>query len=291
MGELTLSMFFESWVLFRDSVLAGTLAGALLGLMGVYIISKRMVFLSAALSQTSGLGVALAFYAQLHLGISAQVASPTLGAALISFVALAVLMVDRSATSQQRDSLLGLLFLAGACGTLIVGTWIVQEIQDIQTLLFGTAVAVLPEDLDLIVIVCVVLGAVHLVGVRGFTEVAFDPDGSMVRGMPTRTLEAALLITLALAISVITGVLGALPAFAFSVLPAMAAVRLSPNARWAMVLAAIFGASMGFAGYLVAYLYSLPVGAAQTLVGVALVVAVATSKGSIGGVAGWLRRR
>jgi zinc transport system permease protein len=60
--------------------------------------------------------------------------------------------------------------------------------------------------------------------------------------------------------------------FAFSVLPAMAAVRLSRSVPQTLVLAALLGGVAGFVGYLCAYLWHLPVGASQALVAVALVL-------------------
>jgi len=94
-----------------------------------------------------------------------------------------------------------------------------------------------------------------------------------VRGMPAWTLEFLLLASLAVAISVCTRVLGALPAFAFSVLPALAAIRLAPNIPRALVLATVLGAFCGFAGYVLAFIKSYPVGASQAAVGVVIVVA------------------
>ena len=272
-GDLTLRAFFESWALFADSVLAGTVAGALLGFLGVYIVLRRMVFLSAALSQTASFGVTLYFLAA---GIAAPLAkllvSPTVSASLLALAAVLLLTADRSATAARRDALLGVLFLIGAAGTLIVGSRIVQEMHDVQTLLFGSAVAVSPEDFRTLAIVAAIVFAVHAWWWRGFAVALFDPDGAKVRRVPTGALEVALLVTLAIAISVSTRVLGALPTFAFSLFPALAALRLSANVHRAMFLALAFGAISGFAGYLVAFLYELPVGASQAACGLAFPV-------------------
>mgnify|MGYP001549500826 CR=1 FL=1 len=59
---LTLADFFEGWALFEYPALAGAVAGAILGLLGVYVVLRRLVFLSAAVSQAAGLGVVIAFY-------------------------------------------------------------------------------------------------------------------------------------------------------------------------------------------------------------------------------------
>jgi zinc transport system permease protein len=289
---LTLASFFESWELFADAVLAGTLAGALLGFLGVYVVLRRMVFFSAALSQTAGLGVTLAFYLQLHLGVQATLASPLVGALVTTLLAVGALTWRRRGGPAQRgqmdrDGALGVIFLLGGAGTLLVGTRVVQELQDVDSILFGTAVAVLPEDLTQLQVVAALVTALHLWWRRGFTAVTLDPEGARVRGLPTRALEWTLLLTLALAISVSTRILGALPTFAFSVLPALMAVRLGSNVHRSLWLAALLGAGLGFGGYILSYLYEQPVGASQTALGVGLFLITSV----ITGLAQQLRQR
>lgn len=273
----SLASFFAAWEIFQHAALAGALAGALLGFLGVYVVLRRMVFLSAALSQAAGLGVTLAFYAQIYWGFSAAVGSAALGAALVTLLAVYVVMQAKGPGS-NRDSLLGFTYLVGSGGALVVSTRILQELQDIETILFGSAVAVLPREFALVVAMSAAIALLHAVCLRGFILVSFDPEGARIRGLPVRLLDGLLLGSLAVAISVCTRVLGALPVFAFSVLPAMAALRLAANVRRALVLGALFGAISGFGGYLVAFCAKLPVGASQTLVAAALVVLAAMAR-------------
>ena len=265
--EMSLSTFFSSWDLFGDSAMAGAVAGGLLGFLGVYVVLRRMVFLSAALSQTASLGIVVAFFLQLSFGLS--FVSPLLGALVATFVAIVVLTLGVSPS--RRDSMLGFVFLLGASGTILLGTRIVQEIQDVQTLLFGTAVAVVPGDFKLLTGIAILIGVLHLAGWRGFVAVVFDSEDASVRGLPTRAIELVLLLTIALAVSVSTRVLGALPTFAFSVLPGMAALRIARNIQRALWLAAVLGAIAGFSGYLFAFLFELPVGASQAFVALACI--------------------
>jgi zinc transport system permease protein len=271
MGESSLAQFFEAWELFRHAALSGAISGALLGFLGVYVVLRRLVFLTAAISQAAGLGVAAAFYAQIAFAVSPLIASPTIGASLLTLIAILPFALERGWGRGRRDSMLGFGFLVGAAGTLALGTRIVEEVHDIDAILFGSAVAVLPEHFAGVAILAAVLFALHLWWVRGFIAVSFDPAGSRVRGLPVRLLELILFATLALAVSASTRVLGALPTFAFSVLPAMASVRLVPNVFGGLIFAAVLGSAAGFMGYVMAYLYELPVGASQTLVAASFV--------------------
>ncbi|MCA9526408.1 MAG: metal ABC transporter permease [Myxococcales bacterium] len=268
-APLSLDLFFEGWELFREPALAGAIAGALLGLLGVYVVLRRVVFLSAAVSQAAGLGVALSFYAALHLGVAV---SPLVGAAVLT--GLAVLPFVGGGTDARRESLLGVIWLLGSAGTLAVGTRIVAEVTDIQDILFGTAVAVAPEDFARLWQVALALGLLHLWWWRGFAAASFSRDAARVQGLPVRLLDVVLFATLALAVSLTTRTLGALPAFAFSVLPAVAALAVARSVPQALVLATGLGALTGFGGYLLSFRYSLPVGPAQALLGVALVAAL-----------------
>ena len=269
---VTLEVFFDAWELFRAPALAGAIAGGVLGFLGVYIVLRRMVFLSAALSQAAGLGVALSFYAQIQLGLTGFFVSPSVGAATTTLATTALLMGDRAGKGSRRDSLLGLAWLIGAAGTLAVGTRIVQEVQDIQSILFGSAVVVLDEDFAHIVEMAVPMVLLHVWWKRGFIQASFDPDGARVRGLPVTLIEIVLLTTMALAISLCTRVMGALPVFAFSVLPAMAALRVSANVDRALLVAGAIGAASGFGGYLMAFRFQLPVGASQALVAAGFVL-------------------
>jgi zinc transport system permease protein len=264
--------FFDSWELFRDPALTGAIAGLVLGFLGVYVIARRMVFLSAALSQSAGLGVALTFYGQAHFGLSGIAGSPRVGALVVTLATALLLSTERRPAATRRDSLLGLAFLLGSAGTLAISTRLVRDTHDIQSLLFGSAVAVLPEELRFVLYTALAMIALHLWWVRGFMQISTDPDSAAVRGLPVRLLDATLLLSLALAISLFTQVLGALPVFAFSVLPAMAALRVSIHMRMALLVAAFLGGASGFLGYVAAFQYELPVGAAQTLVGIGLVL-------------------
>lgn len=261
----TLGDFFAAWDLFREPSLTGALAGTMLGMMGVYVVLRRMVFLAATVSQAASFGVAGAYLMGLgSLGFAAAVA-PTAGALVMTFVTLWLIASDTSHEQHRRDSLLGFMFLACSAGTLVVGTRIVEEIQDIESVLFGTAVAVLPSDFRLMAVLAVLILGVHIWGWRGFSAVSFDRTGALVRGLPVRGLELGLFIGLGVGLAVSTRVLGALPTFAFTVLPALAAVNIAANVRSCLIIAALLGAISGFGGYLIAFLFEFPVGASQTL--------------------------
>ena len=278
----SLASFFVAWDLFADAVWAGTLAGLLLGMLGVYVVLRGMVFLSAALSQAAGLGVTLAFFVHATWALTGLWASPTLWAAGVTIAATSLFVFVPTQQGVRQDSLLGGIYLFSAAGTLAMATRIVQDLQDIQTLLFGSAVVVLPDEFRLMAGMTTVLMTLHGIWMRGFMQASFDLDGARIRGLPVRLLDAVLLLSLALAISVCTRILGALPVFAFSVLPALAALRIACNVPWALLWGACLGAISGACGYVVAFCWRLPVGASQALTAAALTGLVFVSAAAVG---------
>lgn len=267
----SLALFLESWELFRDPLLVGAVAGAVLGYMGVFVVLRRMVFVSAALSQAAGLGVVVAFFAQIHLGAAAMLADPRLFAVLLT-LGVTGLLAWPGKKRISREGLLALSYLLGGGGALMLGTRISQEAHDIQAILFGTGVLVGPADMAWTLGVGGVVFAWQLWWRRGFLFASLDPEGARVRGLPVAVLDAALLISLAVLVSVATRALGALPVFAFSVLPALAAVAVAPSPAVALAIAAALGLTAGAGGYMLAFFGELPVGASQTFVAGAFVV-------------------
>ena len=115
--SISFESFFQSWELFAQPFLAGTISGAMLGFLGVYILIRNMVFLSAALSQLAGFGITLSLFFQNFISITIP---PLLGA--VSLTGSAVLIITKKIHSQQyKNIFLGVLFLFGSSGTLILG--------------------------------------------------------------------------------------------------------------------------------------------------------------------------
>jgi zinc transport system permease protein len=228
-----------------------------------------MVFVTVAVSQAAGLGVALAFFVGIQLGVEVP---PMVGAVAMSLVATALFALSPARLRLSRESVLGLVYV-GAWGlAVLVGDRIAQESHDIAAILFGTAVLVRPVDFCLVVAALAVVTVVQLGGYRGFVFVAFDPESARVQGLPVRVLDVLHWGLVALAVSVATRALGVLPVFAFAVLPAMGALATTDHLRLALVIAATVGAAAGGLGYVFAFFFEFPVGASQAVTALLLLV-------------------
>lgn len=258
----SLARFLEAYELFHDAILCALVGGAVLGFLSVYVVLRRMVFVSAAVTQSAGLGVALAFFAEVHLGLHLH---PVVGAALLSLLATLLLMMEPARLRLSRESLLGLAYALAGGAAVLVGDRIAQEAHDIENILFGTGVVV--DRLDLVAVIAVGAATLllHLWWFRALTFASFDRTGAAVQGLPVRLLDAALMISIGIMVGVSAKALGALPVFAFSTLSAVAALMLDLRLPWTFALATLAGALSGLGGYLVAYFYEFPVGGSQTV--------------------------
>lgn len=265
--------FMAGWELglYQAPVLAGLIAGIVLGYLGVFVVLRRTVFITATLSQAAGMGVALSFFAGIHWGITVP---PMVGALFASLFATLVFSVPAEKLKLTREALLGLAYIGCWTGAVLVGDAITQEAHDIAGILFGTAVLVRDEDLYALLGVAVLVLTLKGLGHRGFAFATFDPEGARVQGLPVRMLNGVSWVLIALAIGVATRALGVLPVFAFAVLPAMTGLMLSDRLSIALAIAATVGGLSGAAGYVVAFFAELPVGASQAACTVVLFLLV-----------------
>jgi len=254
--------FLDNWTLYRDPILCAVLSGAGLSALGVFVVLRRAVFVTATLSQAAGLGVALAFFAEIHYGLNV----PPVAGALATSALFTWLAGARSAPRLSRETAVGFAFVAASASAVLVGDCISQEAHDIAAILFGTAVLVRPLDLALVAAGTSLSFAALFLFARALTFTGFDPEGARVQGLPVRRLEGMFWALFALEVSVATRALGSLPVFAFAVLPAAAGLVLANELRFALAFAVLFGTLSAALGYLGAFLFALPVGASQAAV-------------------------
>jgi zinc transport system permease protein len=259
--------FWEARFLWEEPLLAALLGAGLLGYLGFFVVLRRVAFMSAALSQVSGLGVAMAFWVGSFFGVSPHDDvgpwfSPVtfaLGFALLGAAAFALPARSRRVAP---ESVVALAYLVSSALVIVVlsSPRIAQEAHEIGDLLFGNAVVVQREHLvELGVGALAVLG-LHAVLFKDFLFTSFDPETAASLGMPVRGLDLALHASLAVAVAVSTRALGALPVFAFLVLPAGAALLFSERLKVVLILSVTFAMVSAALGYWLSWTWSLPTG-------------------------------
>lgn len=260
-----------NWELYRDPILCAVAAGLVLGLLGVYVVSRRIVFVSAALSQVSALGIVGGFFLTSALALSG-VAAAVLPVSLALLLALALVFALAwigERPTMGRDAVLGVAFIVPTAMVLVVGPYIPQEMHSVEALLHGSAVLVRKSDLYAVAIAGALVLVTQFAAFRGFIFASLDPVVARTQGVPVRALDLVLFGSIAIMTGLVTRALGALPTFGLTVLPAIGVLGLKIGLRNVFILAALIGAVSGGGGYIVAYFLDWSVGASQTLVAAA----------------------
>ncbi len=260
--------FLETSFLWFEAVVASVAVAAVCAVIGVYTILRRVVFLPAALSQISGFGVVFAFLLAVWLPwlSGSWVGRPDVIATAITLLAALLLGWMPRPRRLSREAIIGMAYVISSALVVMIGDRIPQESHDIKDILFGNAVAV--EQGQMYVALCVA-GAVlivHGLMLRPFLLASFDSDTARAHGVPTRIVDAALFLTMGLTISTATKTIGAMPVFAFSILPASAALKLFHDIRLVFLSAALIGAASAFLGYYISFVWSFPTGACMVAV-------------------------
>jgi zinc transport system permease protein len=262
----TFKEFIDSYYLWRDPIIVGAISGAICGFLGVYIVFRRIIFVSAMLTQVSSFGVALAFYLQgfSALSLFGSLIDPFCVSLIMTGAAAIFFALTREFYRISQEGVIGFGYLIASGIVVIIGDRITQGSHDIADILFGSAVVVDPKEVFIVPAVAFLSFIVHWVFFKDFIFISFDPETAWLFKYPVRMLNTVLLFTVGVVVAVTTRALGALPVFALAVLPALTALFLTEKLNWVFVLAVLIGILSAVLGYYFSFILSLPTGASIT---------------------------
>lgn len=247
-----------SYEFFRNGLIIATLAGALCGLIGVFVVLRGMSYIGHGLSHAVFGGAALAAVLNLNYFIGA------------GFWGLASgLMIGR--VSRKRiigaDAAIGVITTASFAMGLALQARFGQAKRSIDAVLFGNVLGVFTSDIFAVAGVGI-LSVVVIVGLyRKLLFATFDPEVAGVSGVSVPAMEAVLMVLLSATILVTVRVIGVLLISALLVLPAVTA-RLMTNSFGRMLwLSPVLGAIFGCVGMYISWYADVPSGAVIILAG------------------------
>lgn len=267
-----LAGFLAAREIWEIPLAASILAGALLGALGVYVVLRRTVFVSAALTQLSTLGLVLALLVEEQVHIETEHATEQLAVAILFSVVGALVLGALRPRRLPAEAGVGAAWVTASALVVLGVSQLVHAAHDLGGMVFGNAVAVPATDLVVIAAVAAVCTAVHGLFAKELAFASFDPETARALGVRVRVWDAVLFLTIGLAIPVTARALGALPVFAFLTLPAAAALTMKVGFRPAFAVAAAIGVVAAAGGYVLSWLWEIPTGA--TMVGLAAVFLV-----------------
>ncbi|HEV2777214.1 MAG TPA: metal ABC transporter permease [Solirubrobacteraceae bacterium] len=242
----------------QRALVATLLLGVAGGLLGSWIVLRRLAFFAHAAGTATFPGLVVAA----PWGIAAPLAA--LGAGL-GFAGLLSRMTRRGATS--ADAATGLLLTAALALGVILASDVYESGAGVDRLLFGTLLGL--GDGDIALAAAAALAALLATAALGRTWLAtgFDPGGAAALGVHAAHGDRLLLALLALTVVAVLPAVGALLVSTLLVVPAATARLLSGSLRGLLGAAVALAAAEGVCGLLLAYHLDLPPGPAIAVLG------------------------
>jgi len=250
----TINLLFE---LFPYAILGSIVAGIICSFLGVFVVSQRVVFLGAALTQAAIAGVAFSF---LHLINFEQIIADLFGIQSIEdsflhhfehtffsllFALIAVLVFSQSYRQKllTTDSLLGIIFVVAIAARIIfIQKSPIAEVAEIESILKGDILFIGSQEFFTLFTILVVIAFIFTLFSKQLKFVTFDADTAAAHGLNDRLWLLIFYITVGIGISLTTRFVGDVFTFAFLILPASIAILLAKRIINVFLYSIIIGA-------------------------------------------------
>ena len=260
----------------QSALIASAIIGLLCAFLGVFVVLKRMGFLSAALAQISTAGMAFAFLFALD---------PIWTGLVVALLASALFALATSSGRMPRDSILGISYVgAFALGILFISR-AAQGTEELQHLLQGNILTITRGQMYLLLATLVIVGPIHYLFHKEFLFVSFDAETARTQGYRTTGWNLMLFLSIGAVVAIGIKISGALLIFAFLVIPAMAALLLFKKLKWIFLTAMLASLLSVLLGLYFSFHLDLPSGPSIT----AILLSVLLTTLTIKFLHGWVR--
>lgn len=248
-----------------NALLAAVLSGIVCGIIGTYIVARRMVFLSGGITHASFGGIGIGYY----FGFD-----PIAGAA--GFAVVSALAVDWASRRGKirNDSAIGIAWSLGMAIGIIFIFITPGYAPNLMSYLFGNILTVTDNNVILLACLSVVLITVFALSGRTIVYAAFDPDFSRSRGVNTDLVSAIMSVLIALSIVLTIKMVGIIMLISLLTIPAVTVNIATKSYRKIIVWAVVVAALGNIVGLYVSWKIDIPCSAATIFVLVLTLVTV-----------------
>ncbi|MDD3246728.1 MAG: metal ABC transporter permease [Methanosarcina sp.] len=241
----------------QNALIAAILASVACGIIGAFVVVKKIVFISGGIAHASFGGVGLGYY----LGIN-----PMLGVLPFSLLSALVMGTVSKKSKIPEDSAIGILWSLGMALGVIFVYLTPGYAPDLMTYLFGNILTVPRFDLYLMLVIDIVIVCAVYLFYKEFLSLCFDEEFTTVQGVPTEKLYLFLLCIIALTIVVLIKVVGIILVIALLTIPATLSRKFTNNLKKMMFISIAFGTVISVTGIGLSYALDVPSGATIILV-------------------------
>ena len=268
--------FFEALMvnpLLLTALFAGLAASVVSGIIGSYVVVKRIVFISGGISHSvlSGIGICL----WLQRVYSVEWASPILGALIAAVAAALIIGWIHLNYREREDSVIAALWSIGmAIGVVFISQTPGFNVE-LTNFLVGNLLWVSPHDLMFLWALDLLVLAVVFCLHKRFLALCFDEEQAKLQGIHVKALYLLLLVLTAITIVLLVQVVGVILVMTMLAIPASIANLFTSRLSWMMLLAILFSWLFCVSGMVLSYHMDWPAGASIALVaGVSYVAAM-----------------
>ncbi|HBL35337.1 MAG TPA: hypothetical protein DDZ55_00850 [Firmicutes bacterium] len=241
----------------QNAILAGVLSSLACGVTGVYVVVKRITFISGGIAHAILGGIGVAYY----LG-----KDPLYGAVVTALLSAFLLGMINLTARQHEDTIIGALWAVGMAVGIIFMTLTPGYSVDLMSFLFGNILMVTTPVLRVLFSLDLVILLVVTVFYRQFLLVCYDEEYARLRGLPVKALYILLLALIALTVVILIKVVGLIMVIALLTLPAAVAGLFTHQLRHMMILASGLGLLFILVGLVFSYQLNLPSGATIVII-------------------------
>lgn len=261
-GEITESSVVEQAIrffTFQDPTVRFALAGSILlgitcGLLGSFIVVRKMALVGDALSHAVLPGVALGFL----WDMTKDPVAIFIGATAAGLLGAAVVHLIKHTTRLKEDTALGLVlatfFAVGVCLLTMIQQLPTGNKSGIDKFLFGQAAAIGAGDLKLMAVVTVLAILAVVLFYKEFLVTSFDTGFAGSCGLPTHIVHYGLMLLVAFAVVIALQAVGVVLVSSMLITPSAAAYLLTDRMHRMLILSATFGMLAGACGAFFSFL-------------------------------------
>lgn len=235
-----------------NALLAAILAGITCGIVGTYIVSRRMVFLCGGITHASFGGLGIAFY----LGLN-----PILGASIFAILSALGIEWASDRGRMREDSAIGIIWSIGmAIGALFMSITPGYTSGDLASYMFGSIITVTQQDIILLAIITTlcVMGAIFFS--RPIMYIAFDRSFSTSQGIATQLISYAMSMVVAITIVLAIRIMGIVLLLSLFTIPVVVANSFTKSYTAITFWASTIGVLGAVVGLIVSYNWEVPPG-------------------------------
>jgi zinc transport system permease protein len=247
----------------RNAIMAGLLAAVACGIVGTYVVTKKIVFISGGIAHSSFGGIGLGYLININ---------PVIGAIFFALISsLGIGLISRR-TKLPEDTAIGLIWTIGMALGIVSIALSPGYAPDLFSYLFGNILNVPSSELAIMAGLDIIIMALVITFYKEFLAISFDENYSTVIGIPVEALYLTLLVMIALTVIVLIRVVGIILVIALLTMPAAMASRFTFSFKKMLLLSILIGVIFTMGGLWLSYTLDLPSGATIIIFGGALII-------------------